>query len=185
MTAYCKRNGYWYECKSPQCHYDHVAYAASQRNVRRKREFPWRLMLRGLQIGLLVSIGLAMLDNFKNWGDTVVNENDTPIKQLAGGWSMDRIAYSPVSVAHAYEIIKQVRPTLELPTTDAMAGHRFNSDDAVFLRLESMYAEGEFMRCPRASVEGALIECAQSDWWYTYEKSYEDDLEPEPIDEDE
>lgn len=88
---------------------------------------------------------------------------------------MDRVAYRPMSKAHAYELIKQIRDTIELPVTDAMIGERFKSDDAVYVRLESMYAEGEFMRCPRASVEGALIDAAQSDYWYANEKDYEDD----------
>lgn len=109
-----------------------------------------------------------------------------PVKQLAGGWSMDHVAYSPVSKAKAYELFNTVRDTIEIPTTDAMRGDRFEHDDRVFLRLESMYAEGEFMKCPRACIEGALIECAQSDWWYAHEKKWDDDdIEPESCEDDE
>lgn len=110
----------------------------------------------------------------------------TPVKQLAGGWSMDHAAYSPASTAKAYSLFGAVRDTIELPTTDAMIGDRFKNDDRLFLRLESMYAENEFMKCPRACIEGALIECAQADWWYAHEKNwgYDDDQGYEP-DEDE
>lgn len=103
-----------------------------------------------------------------------------PVKQLSGGWSMDHAAYSPVSKAKAYSLFDAVRDTIEIPTTDAMIGDRFKNDNRLFLRLESMYAEEEFMKCPRACITGALIECAQADWWYEHEKKWDDDeIEPE------
>ena len=90
---------------------------------------------------------------------------------------MDRVPYSPTAKDKAYSYIIATRYTITLPVTDAMEGMRFKSNDAVYVRLESMYPEVEFMRCPRACVEGALIDAAQSDYWYCYEKSYEDDYE--------
>jgi len=97
-----------------------------------------------------------------------------PVKKLPGGWSMDRIAYSEAAKGNALDYIKRIRRTVELPKTDAMAGVRFDSDDAVYVRLESMYDEVIFSRFPMACVEAALIDAAQSDYFYEYEKEYED-----------
>lgn len=101
-----------------------------------------------------------------------------PTKKLPGGWSMDRVAYSPAGEANALEYIKRMRLVVELPRTDAMAGSRFDSDDVVYVRLESMYAEVEFNQWPMACVEAALIDAAQSDYWYTNEKDYGREDEP-------
>lgn len=105
---------------------------------------------------------------------------ETPIKQVSGGWKFDRIAYRPAVKADAIELIKRLRSVVELPRTDAMAGCRFKSDDTVYARLESMYTESDFARFPMACVEAALIDSAQSDFWYAHEKRYHDDPYDEP-----
>jgi hypothetical protein len=65
------------------------------------------------------------------------------------------------------------RMILQLPV-DAMKGTRFNSDESVLARVESACIEAEFMACPGPSIDRALTDAAQSDWWYAHEKRYDD-----------
>lgn len=86
---------------------------------------------------------------------------------------MERKAYSRAAKDNAIEYIQRMRSVIELPHNSAMAGSRFDNDDAVYARLESMYAEAEFNNWPMACVEAALIDAAQSDYWYQNEKQYD------------
>lgn len=91
-------------------------------------------------------------------------------------YTIERVPYSPTAREIAYDLIPKLRDGVELPGSDVMQGVRFKDDDSVFIRLESMTKEGDFMTCPRASVELALIEAARSDYWYEHEKEYEMEL---------
>ena len=112
--------------------------------------------------------------------------NTEPVKILSSGWAADRMPYTVTNKYRAITLIELMRSEVELPMTDALPGMRFRNNESVFVRLESMYQESEFMRCPRACVGNALLDAAQADWWYANEKRYEDDDVPdEDIDEDE
>lgn len=97
--------------------------------------------------------------------------------------SIDRIPYSPVGKARAYRWLDHCRLIVELPD-DALRGVRFNCNDSVFVRLESLVPEAEFMTCPRASIFEALVDAARSDHWYEYEKDYDMELPMESDEED-
>jgi hypothetical protein len=58
-------------------------------------------------------------------------------------------------------------------TGDAIKGWRFSNDGAVFDRLESMFSEEDFLMFPTERLNAALLDAAQSDHYYTYEKEYD------------
>lgn len=106
-----------------------------------------------------------------------------PQRQVSGGIWVDRVRYTDDAKARAYGLIPVTRLWLPL-NGDTLRGYRFKSDELVFLRLESMYAESEFMKCPILCVEHALLDAASADYWYEREKDYGSE-ETEVIDEDE
>lgn len=89
--------------------------------------------------------------------------------------TIDRVPYSPKSKQLAYDLLPLMRSLVELPD-DALRGVRFNSDDSVFVRLESQVTEEEFMIQPRSSLFEVLIDAARADSWYENEKDYDMDL---------
>lgn len=99
-------------------------------------------------------------------------------------YTLERTPYSPKAREIAYDLIPKLRDNVELPGSDVLQGIRFKDDDSVFIRLESMTKEGEFMTRPRACVTAALIEAARSDYWYEKEKDYEMELPTDGMDED-
>jgi len=95
-------------------------------------------------------------------------------KILKGGMSMNAPKYSEPVRRFAVEQIKNRRPLMVELSGDAIRGVRFNDDNGVVARIESNYTEEEFMACPGPVVDAMLIDAAQSDHWYTFEKRYED-----------
>ncbi|HWY35841.1 MAG TPA: hypothetical protein VNX68_14455 [Nitrosopumilaceae archaeon] len=92
--------------------------------------------------------------------------------RLNGGWSPQRIRFSKEAVNRFYLIVNGCRSIISLPG-EALRGSRFNDDWSILARLESMLDEEEFMQCPGASIDKALIDAAQTDYWYAKEKDYE------------
>lgn len=87
------------------------------------------------------------------------------------GMSMDAAKYSEDLRAVALELIRAARPGVQLPT-NAERGPRFMYDDGILWRLESMTSEDDFVHDPIKGIMGALIDAAQSDYWYSHEKDY-------------
>lgn len=98
--------------------------------------------------------------------------------KVPGGWSMDRTPFSQVAREVLAAMLNARRLGLRL-ADDAERGMRFNDDNAILARLESMFTEGEFMACPGLRIDSALTDAAQSDYWYNHEKDYGDDETPE------
>jgi hypothetical protein len=88
---------------------------------------------------------------------------------------METLKYQPAVVKFALASIGARRLFVALPE-EAERGVRFNSDDAIMTRIESNYIEEEFMSCPGRAVDAMLIDAAQSDYWYSHDKDYGDDL---------
>lgn len=85
----------------------------------------------------------------------------------------------------ALQLILHARELVELPPY-AEKGVRFYHNDGVLWRLESARSEDDFVLDPVAAVFGALIDAAQSDYWYSHEKEwghpeYFDDVDEEDI----
>jgi len=99
-------------------------------------------------------------------------------KILKGGWRMDAPAYSVPVRRFLIEQIKNRRPLVEI-YGDALRGVRFNDDISVSIRVESNYDEETFMACPAMVVDAMLLDAAQSDYWYTFEKDYDDEPDDE------
>lgn len=96
------------------------------------------------------------------------------MKIARGGMRFDAAKYIEPVRRLAIEEIRNRRESLELPK-ETIRGARFKSDEGVLWRIESNYTEEEFMGCPRVAVDTMLIDAAESDWWYTYEKDYGDE----------
>lgn len=94
--------------------------------------------------------------------------------KIKSGWAMNREQFSDNAKKVLEVAINHRRLELKLPD-DALRGLRFNDDDAILARLESMFTEAEFMACPGLRIDSALLEAAQSDHWYQYEKKYDGD----------
>lgn len=92
------------------------------------------------------------------------------------GIDLGRKAYHPATKELAIALIQKLRPFLVL-RGDAEKGRRFNDDEHVFTLLESGTPEYEFRGEPHASIDGALLEAAESDYWYNHEKQYDFDEE--------
>lgn len=99
------------------------------------------------------------------------------VRPLRGGWTIDRIAYSPIWQHTARELIPVVRRTLDDLPSDALQGIRFRDNESILVRVESMFSEPEFMTSPRACISAALVDAARSDYWYANEKDYGDEPE--------
>ena len=56
----------------------------------------------------------------------------------------------------------------------AIDGSRFNSDSTVIATIESAYSEDDFLKMTHMVITDALIDCAQRDYYYAYEKTYGD-----------
>ena len=89
-----------------------------------------------------------------------------------GGWTFDRIRYQSAVERFARRLIDERRPFIRLDG-GAARGARFNSDDAVYVRVESNYTEEEFMACPGLAIDAMLADAAKSDWWYANEKEHD------------
>lgn len=103
-----------------------------------------------------------------------------------GGWTMDRERFSDEAIKVLEVAIDHRRQGLKLGD-DALRGVRFNNNDAILARLESICTESEFMECPGLRIDNALIDAVQSDRWYATEKDYGDEWpsdETEIVDED-
>jgi len=103
------------------------------------------------------------------------------METIKSGWTFDRIRYQPAVERFARRTIDERRPFVALPA-EAERGARFNSDDAVYARVESNYTEEEYMSCPGLATDAMLIDAARSDWWYSNEKEY--DMPETEIDEE-
>lgn len=80
-------------------------------------------------------------------------------------------------------MIRHARKVVKLHE-GAETGSRFNDDQLVLMRVESMFYEVEFIHEPLRTVEGALLDAAKADYWYNREKEWgledEDDVENDP-----
>jgi hypothetical protein len=95
---------------------------------------------------------------------------------MPGGIAIQRDLFSndakkvfDIAVAHRRQIV-------DLPKA-ALRGFRFKNDLGVLARLESMFTEAQFMACPGITIDAALIDAAQADWWYSNEKDYGNECE--------
>jgi hypothetical protein len=88
------------------------------------------------------------------------------------GIYLDRKQYHPAVKEIAIALIQKLRPFLVL-RGDAEKGRRFNDDNHVFTLLESGTTEQDFREEPHANVDGALLEAAESDFWYNHEKKWD------------
>jgi hypothetical protein len=104
--------------------------------------------------------------------------------KTTGGWTMNRERFSD-SALNVFELVVSHRRLFVVLPDDAMRGVRFNSDQDVLARVESMCTEAGFLDCPGRRVDKALVDAAQADWWYTYEKQYDDPYIPDTESEDE
>jgi hypothetical protein len=96
------------------------------------------------------------------------------VVKVQGGWTMDRERFSD-HARKVFDIAVNHRRLLVFLPHSTLRGDRFNSDLHVWARIESMFTEGEFMLCPGPKIDAALIDAAQADHWYTFEKRYDDD----------
>jgi hypothetical protein len=106
--------------------------------------------------------------------------------KVSSGWAMDRERFSRDAV-HLFNLaIDRSRVMIKLPS-DTLNGIRFYNNNDILARLESRFTEKEFMSNVGPCIDKALIDAAQSDYWYTYEKDYgmDDADEVESIYEDE
>ncbi len=98
--------------------------------------------------------------------------------KLAGGISTERERFSPAA-RRVFDVAVNHRRQGLMMHERTLRGTRFNDDAAVYARLESMFNEGDFMACPGARIDAALMDAASADYWYQYEVSYDDDIEQE------
>ena len=89
-----------------------------------------------------------------------------------------RKCYSGKKVNDLKPMIKKVRDDIlkEFGGRDdekgIFAGNRFNDDDSVIARLESMN-QAEIKRIGwEQAIRSALVDCMSSDYYYTFEKDY-------------
>lgn len=120
----------------------------------------------------------------KNGRDVWIAESlvsyDTTIAAVEGemnekvdsGWTMSREIFSE-NARKVFDIAINHRRLELKPPNDAMKGVRFHDDRAILARLESQCTEEEFMSCPGMRIDHALVDAAQSDYWYEYEKKYD------------
>lgn len=94
--------------------------------------------------------------------------------KLKGGIAVDRVRFTDGMREVALELMVHARNVIVLPT-EAERGLRFNSNEAVFMRVESMFAESDFAIDPIGSLSAALLDAAQSDYYYAHEKDYGDE----------
>lgn len=92
------------------------------------------------------------------------------------GIYVDRKRYDAETKQLALCAIDRLRPCVYLPV-ETETGARFNNNERVFDLLESATPQAAFLEFPMRFVEKALLEAAQSDWWYNHEKDYSDDPE--------
>ena len=104
---------------------------------------------------------------------TTMLEVAAEMEKLKGGWAMDRTPFSTLARNVVEVAIGSRRSRAALPD-DALADVRFKDDGAILARLESMFSEEEFMADIGPCIDKALLDAARSDYWYTYEKKYED-----------
>ena len=106
-------------------------------------------------------------------------ENYLPKTKIGGGIDLNRAAFSEEARKIVNIAIDHRRDNVELGG-DTYRGQRFWDDRMVLARLESMFSEVEFMACPGRCIDKALIDAAQSDYWYLHEKRYDDEHYGEP-----
>lgn len=110
------------------------------------------------------------------------------MEKISGGWLIDRELFTDAARKMLDVAISHRRAMLAL-TGDAERGVRFSGNSAILARLESYYTEAEFMANVGPCIDKALIDAAQSDYWYNHEKKYDCDYSPtdetEIADEDE
>lgn len=91
--------------------------------------------------------------------------------KIQGGMSLDAVKFRDDVREVVISLIGHARESVELPM-GAERGVRFNYNDGVLWRAESMFSEDEFLVDPLRVVYGALIDAARADWHYTHEKEY-------------
>lgn len=91
--------------------------------------------------------------------------------KIESGWAMYRDLFSEQARRVLDSMIDSQRSALKLPT-NTLRGGRFNDNAGILARLESRFSEEEFMGCPGPCIDKALIDAAQSDWWYDTQKDY-------------
>ena len=102
------------------------------------------------------------------------------MKQVCNGWRSDRIKYTESTT----ETIKCFLPELrnrfvkEYGSRIGRSGDletkwRFNDDKNVICTLESAVLEEEFLKNPVDFIMDSLMNCADRDWYYMYEKQWD------------
>lgn len=98
---------------------------------------------------------------------------------LCNGIRSPRIRYDVAKISALKKIIPNVRKRLlnEFGDLDhdrmIYAGNRFNNDDFVIARMESVVNQETIKEIGwEQSVRGALIDCMMADYWYQFEKEY-------------
>lgn len=105
-----------------------------------------------------------------------------PSKQI-GGMRVDAPRYNDGLREVAATLIEAMRGVVELPK-DAERGSLFNSTPGLIWRIESSFDAADFAMNPIAAIEWALIDAAQSDYWYSHEKDWGDSVDLEEWDTD-
>lgn len=95
-------------------------------------------------------------------------------QKVKGGWTFNRERFSD-DARKVFDVAVNHRRLFVKLTNDVLRGSRFNDDEAILARLESMFTEGEFMANTGPCIDKALEDAGQSDWWYKYEKRYDDE----------
>lgn len=99
------------------------------------------------------------------------------------GIFLQRDLYTPETKDYAVSLISEMRRIIVLPE-QTMKGRRFNDNESVLSRIESAAREEAFKIDPVKFANIALVDAAQSDWWYEYEKDWGSDEREEPEAED-
>ena len=98
---------------------------------------------------------------------------------LCNGIVVPRKRYSLEKIASIKKMIPLCRQNLlnEFGSLDhdknIFAGRRFNDDDEIIARLESVVDQNTIREVGWGqAIRGALIDCMMSDYWYQFEKEY-------------
>jgi hypothetical protein len=102
--------------------------------------------------------------------------------KVENGWTFSRERFS-IAALKVFDIAIDDRRMRLLLGPKTLRDMRFNDNAAILARIESMYTEKEFMVCPGLRIDNALVDAAQADWWYQYEKEY-DESETEIVDDE-
>jgi len=95
---------------------------------------------------------------------------------VCNGYSFSREEYSLPTISlfkERYKDLKDHAKQLLGGRNDVWFAERFHNPSDVLGRITSVAYEHEFLKNPDEWILDAFRDCAQADYWYTFEKNYE------------